>query len=265
MTSNEDIKSNKSLALTHKKLVSPKKKSKESRRMTRRGTLGGDKARTILNSDEVASLVDRLDIFSEDNDVKHLVEQKAGFLIFRVHNKWRLRWEFIILLIAVWNGFSVPYNVAFYGNGQSAIAWEVINILTDIMFFLDLLVNFRTTYTDSRTQKEIFDAKKIAIQYLKGRFWIDFIATVPIDYVVEPFLQGQNNSIALKMIGLLKLVRVLRLSRLITFMNLKDDIKMSLKLVKLIFFLVLYLHMIACLWFFIVKQNETWFPPLGEV
>lgn len=40
---------------------------------------------------------------------------------------------------------------------------------------------------------------------------------------------------------------------------------MSLKLVKLVFFLILYLHWVAWLWFYIVRQNKIWIPPLDEI
>lgn len=244
-TGDDEYKSHKSQSFVHKKLGDEKEKFKENKSLSKKFTMGGDKVKSFLNSNDEASLIDKLELYSDDNEGKDDGQVQQGFLIFRAHNAWRLRWEFFVLMIAVWNGFSVPYNVAFYGVGRSSVAWFIVNTMTDVIFFIDLLINFRTTYLSSRTNEEIFDGKKIAIQYLKGRFWIDLIATVPIDYIVEPLLEGDANSTVLQMLGLLKLVRVLRLSRLITFMNLKDDIKMSLKLIKLIFFLVLYLHLIA--------------------
>lgn len=45
-------------------------------------------------------------------------------------------------------------------------------------------------------------------------------------------------------------------------MDVREDIKMTLKFIKLIFFLILYLHFTGCMWYFIVKQDEKWIPPL---
>ena len=39
----------------------------------------------------------------------------------------------------------------------------------------------------------------------------------------------------------------------------------SLKIMKLVFFLVMYLHCVACIWFLIVEQSQTWIPPLDYV
>jgi len=83
--------------------------------------------------------------------------------------------------------------------------------------------------------------KVIAWNYLKFRFWIDFLATIPFDTGAE-LLISNNDSGVLQLFSLLKLVRVLRLGKLIAIMKVKDDIKLSLRLIKLVFFLILYLH-----------------------
>ena len=77
---------------------------------------------------------------------------------------------------------------------------------------------------------------------MKGKFWIDFLASIPFDFISVLFVDTGGDSLTLELFGLLKLVRILRLSRLIAYMNLQDDVKMSLKLGKLIFFLIMYIH-----------------------
>ena len=44
-----------------------------------------------------------------------------------------------------------------------------------------------------------------------------------------------------------------------------DSVKASLRLGKLIFFLLLYIHFFGCIWFFIVRQDKTWLPPMDYV
>jgi len=211
------------------------------------------------------------DELSEHEDVV-----KPQCCILRMNSKMRVRWEALILLLAVWNGFSIPYSIAFYDPSEEDITMDIVNFITDVLFFLDVIVNFRTTIIDKATNEEVFDTKIIARMYMKGRFWIDLLASVPFDIIISACLIGisqisgnndakNNNLTILSMLGLLKLVRILRLSRLITFMNVQEDIKMSLKLVKLIFFLVLYLHFVGCMWYFLVKQDEEWIPPLDYV
>jgi hypothetical protein len=61
--------------------------------------------------------------------------------------------------------------------------FSATNWIIDFFFFLDILVNFRTTFIDQKTGDEVFNGKKIARNYIKSRFWIDFLATIPFDKV----------------------------------------------------------------------------------
>ena len=129
---------------------------------------------------------------------------------------------------------------------------------------IDIVIQFRTTFIHQKTGNEIMHPKVIAKSYLKGRFWIDFLATAPFDSIGEIFLK-KSSATALRLFSLLKLVRVLRLNRLITVMKVEDEIKLSLKMFKLVFFLVMYLHCLACAWFSIVMMKKIWLPPLDYV
>lgn len=60
------------------------------------------------------------------------------------------------------------------------------------------------------------------------------------------------------MFGILKLGRVLRLNKIIAFLNVEEDVKASMKLTKMVFFLVIYIHFFACIWFLIVKKDKKW-------
>jgi len=56
-----------------------------------------------------------------------------------------------------------------------------INWIFDSIFFIDIIVNFRTSFTNTMTGDEVTDFKLIAKNYLKLRFWIDVLATIPFD------------------------------------------------------------------------------------
>mmetsp|Transcript_15567 Transcript_15567/g.2593 ORF Transcript_15567/g.2593 Transcript_15567/m.2593 type:complete len:81 (+) Transcript_15567:320-562(+) len=78
------------------------------------------------------------------------------------------------------------------------------------------------------TGDEIMDSKVIAIAYLKGKFTIDLLSTIPFDTFAD--LASLDIKI-LQLFGLLKLIRILRLSKIITFMRIKKDFKLYLKFV----------------------------------
>lgn len=76
------------------------------------------------------------------------------------------------MLLATFNGFYIPYNVSFNSTIGVFTIYDAIDIGIDLFFWMDIIVNFRTTFIEHKTSEEVFDSKKIAKQYLKGRFWI---------------------------------------------------------------------------------------------
>ena len=125
----------------------------------------------------------------------------------------------------------------------------------DVLFALDVFISFRTTIIDEITKVEIMDASVIAKRYiLRGRFLVDVVSSIPFDALID------SHSEKLKLISILKLARIFRFTRIISFLNATEDFKLSLKLFKLIFYLVIYLHLQACAWFFYTNLDKEWFP-----
>lgn len=86
----------------------------------------------------------------------------------------------------------------------------VIDLIVDIMFVIDIIINFRTTYVNKNDQI-VSHAGKIALHYFKGWFLIDVVAAIPFDLIMiggnlkEGGFQNQ--------VGLFKTARLLRLVR----------------------------------------------------
>jgi hypothetical protein len=122
---------------------------------------------------------------------------------------------------------------------------------------VDIIITFRTALIDSYGN-EISTPCEIAKHYIKGQFWIDLCATVPIDQIIESI--ANESSAYYELFGILKLGRVLRLNKIIAFLNVEEDVKASMKLTKMVFFLLVYIHFFACIWFLIVNSNKIWVP-----
>jgi hypothetical protein len=86
---------------------------------------------------------------------------------------------------------------------------------------------------------------------------------LPFDSFFQTLLSSEISG-KLSLLSLLKLFRVLRLAKLITYMNASDSVKHSLKIFKLIFYLVIYIHCQACAWFYFTNYDKTWYP-LNEI
>lgn len=55
--------------------------------------------------------------------------------------------------------------------------------------------------------------------------------------------------------------RLRRIEKLISHLSYPNETKALLKIIKMVFFLCLYLHIVACLWRFILGNNFDWVPP----
>jgi len=85
------------------------------------------------------------------------------------------------MILATFNCFQIPFDVAFEPPLFKSPLFVFTNSLIDIMFALDMIVSFRTTVIDEKTGGEVKNLKFLAVQYIKGQFTIDLLATLPFD------------------------------------------------------------------------------------
>jgi hypothetical protein len=79
----------------------------------------------------------------------------------------------------------LPINIAFDPPFLDSAFHTVLNRIIDIIFLIDLVINFRTTVKNTLTGEEIMSSKGIAMHYLKTRFLIDLIASIPLDSIIQ--------------------------------------------------------------------------------
>lgn len=93
--------------------------------------------------------------------------------IFGLDSKFKTVWNIIIILLLAYTATLVPYKVAFIDD--STLADTIIDTTVDILFIMDIFVNFFSAIEDSEG-KAIGDCKTIAVTYIKGWFFLDLIA-----------------------------------------------------------------------------------------
>ena len=176
------------------------------------------------------------------------------------HNsQFRLNWDLFIMLLAIYNCISIPFSSAF--DPDTIIYYEIFETIIDVLFAVDVIINFRTSFVHPKTGLEVVEGKSIAKNYiLSGRFWIDLLATIPFEKLYSLIAPG-NNSGTLELLGLLKLIRLLRLGRVIRYMKFKTGLKIGIRIVQLLFFLLLIVHWIGCIWYILVRDEDSWMPP----
>ena len=173
-------------------------------------------------------------------------------MIFRPTDLIKLRWDIAVMICAIFNCFTIPFKVAYQPPGMDSIIFSLVNLCVDLIFFMDILINFRTTYIDS-VGVEVTDAKRIAKNYLKLSFWVDLSATIPLDSILNSILK--NDDPRFELFGILKLGRLNKLKKIISYLNVVEEVKQFLNLMKLVFFIVIYVHCFACTWWFMIKDT----------
>ena len=92
---------------------------------------------------------------------------------------------------------------------QVNISLQIFEYFTEIVFLIDIILNFFQSYQDQDTFKEVREFKAIAYNYiLRGWFFVDFISIFPFK-----FLPGIDSSA--NVTKLLRLFRLPRLAKLI--------------------------------------------------
>ena len=176
--------------------------------------------------------------------------------LVKISDPWRVKWDIFVIFLALYNCFSIPFEVAYQPSSDSEVTVAIFDVLIDMMFILDIAIVFRTSYINIETGEMIEDARKIAKDYMKEvRFYIDVAASIPVS-LFTLFMEVGGSSVQL--IKLLKLIRIFRLSKIILSMRIKDKAKIYLRIGKLILYIVIYLHFIACLWFIVVDPKREW-------
>lgn len=86
------------------------------------------------------------------------------------------------------------------------------------MFIFDIILNFRTTYIDTYSGKEIFERNRIAWNYIVSpKFTLDIVSSMPLDLLAKYAFEDDSGTWSL--FRLFKLVRVLRLSKVVMYMR----------------------------------------------
>ena len=78
------------------------------------------------------------------------------------------------------NILQVPYNVALKNKTSEDVSLLVVDSIVDVIFFIDIVLNFHTTYVGPGGEV-VSDPAVIRVNYLKSWFIIDLLSCLPYD------------------------------------------------------------------------------------
>lgn len=143
----------------------------------------------------------------------------------------RFYWDLTMLLLMVGNLIIIPVGITFFKD-ENTTPWIVFNVVSDTFFLVDLVLNFRTGIVVEDNTEIILDPQRIKMKYLKSWFVVDFISSIPVDYIfliVETRIDSEvyKTARALRIVRftkILSLLRLLRLSRLIRYIHQWEEV-----------------------------------------
>nr|XP_020475083.1 potassium voltage-gated channel subfamily H member 2-like isoform X2 [Monopterus albus] len=186
------------------------------------------------------------------------------------YSPFKAVWDWLILLLVIYTAILTPYSAAFLLQDQEETGPQscsycsplnVVDLIVDIMFIIDILINFRTTYVNSNDEV-VSHPVRIAVHYFKGWFLIDMVAAIPFDLLIS-----RNGEEPTTLIGLLKTARLLRLVRVARKLDRYSEYGAAVLFLLMCTF-ALIAHWLACIWYAIgnVERNRSigWLHTLGD-
>uniref|UniRef100_A0A3B3VHC2 Potassium voltage-gated channel, subfamily H (eag-related), member 3 n=1 Tax=Poecilia latipinna TaxID=48699 RepID=A0A3B3VHC2_9TELE len=178
--------------------------------------------------------------------------QKSRFILLH-YGTFKAGWDWLILLATFYVAVTVPYNVCFSGGrdegGTSRNPPSVSDILVEILFILDIMLNFRTTFVSTSGQV-VYDARSICVHYVTTWLFVDLVAALPFD-----LLYAFNVTVVSSLVvHLLKTVRLLRLLRLLQKLERYSQYS-AVVLTLLMSMFALLAHWMACVWYYIGRKE----------
>lgn len=221
------------------------------------------------------------------------------------YSPFKAVWDWVILLLVIYTAIFTPYSAAFLLSeveeqrrrscGYTCNPLNVVDLLVDVMFIVDILINFRTTYVN-QNEEVVSHPGRIAQHYFKGWFLIDIVAAIPFDLLIfrsgseedgdavdvsgpQHTTQSQHLSRSsthglrtrvcfvvnlnfllqpqtTTLIGLLKTARLLRLVRVARKLDRYSEYGAAVLLLLMCTF-ALIAHWLACIWYAIGNMERT--------
>ncbi|XP_023985212.1 voltage-gated inwardly rectifying potassium channel KCNH2 isoform X3 [Physeter macrocephalus] len=189
------------------------------------------------------------------------------------YSPFKAVWDWLILLLVIYTAVFTPYSAAFLLKeteegppapdcGYACQPLAVVDLIVDIMFIVDILINFRTTYVNAN-EEVVSHPGRIAVHYFKGWFLIDMVAAIPFDLLI--FGSGSE-----ELIGLLKTARLLRLVRVARKLDRYSEYGAAVLFLLMCTF-ALIAHWLACIWYAIGNMEQPhmdsrigWLHNLGD-
>lgn len=168
------------------------------------------------------------------------IEQTLQKFVIAPHSRFKKYWNVVVSWLLIYTATVFPYKLCFLSFRipenpgdlpeplDDNLVWDVISVIVDLLFWMDLVICFFSSYYDSEGQI-VSRFKCIAMAYLKGGFLLDFFACLPSSTFVpllEAYMDGDDSgaerSDSNKAIRIVRLHRIQKIAKLTRMLRLKS-------------------------------------------
>jgi len=178
-------------------------------------------------------------------------------------------WDLFTLSFVIYTAIVLPLSLSFFPtNYQVPIGMTVIELIMDVVFVVDIILNFFTAYVNTEQCLLVINRRKIAQNYLRNWFAIDVSGSLPMDFIFF-MIDVANGSVNvaggsggdtanLALIKILKIPKMLRLGRLFRFLSRFEGAANLGRIFVLLFANIVLIHWIAAAFFPIANRDGKW-------
>ena len=176
-------------------------------------------------------------------------------------------WDAWLLFLLMVVTIFIPLRIGF--DLPLTQPWLICDIITDLSFISDIILNFIVCYEDEDTMKLVINAEEIRLRYMGtwkwswgpfgflrlGWFYYDVMSCLPVTYF--QLAMGKANASDAKLARLLRLVRLTKVLKLAKIANLLQRNAESLRdidgldVIKAGVMTLIFAHLTACGWHYI--------------
>jgi hypothetical protein len=198
------------------------------------------------------------------------IRRQQAFLL-NPSGKLMENWDLVIIASLIFTASVTPYEIALLRIGLNPLFF--INRLVDLIFTVDIFINFRLMFYDEGEVKLVKSWRAIALRYIEGRLVVDLLSVIPgyidcftIDYDGRrpSFKDGRlSMTLVLRLVRLTKMARLFKassiLERMLTDVNIKNS---GMTLLRNTLLMAITTHWMACTWALVLQlegtESHTW-------
>jgi len=187
----------------------------------------------------------------------------------------RLMWDFsVIMPCLMYLTIMMPYRLCFNHSAKNRML--VLETAMDLLFLIDICINFRTGYFVTATGLVEYDFRKVADRYLRSWLCLDVVSAIPFGLFDMPLfsnfsfvkiLKSSRIIKAVKLLRFLKLMRLLKTTKLLmgldreTLDRIEDllhdvSTRSVFSMARILGGIGIACHFMACFWVLIGREGD---------